>query len=542
VGIVIESRRPRPVPQKALKIITVFKKPPKLKSPDSNIKLTEASLSQSSAEIKADATLAKMTGQGELLPPGGASAKEIALGTSTNRPDNKRSNLPAKLTGSKIRIEKPSKWAIAGLIAMLMGLSAIWLVLFGPLAPISASLLQRQQKHAMALVILDNALMVNPKDHNLLSQRASVLQTLGKSQAALADASTLIALTDLSPGARAEAYAQRGEIYQSLSRQAESIHDLEEAGRLDKNSAGSFHRRAFYNIEYGNDPAAAVRLETLALTIDPNLPKSYLNRSCGYNQLGQYTKALEDSTKGLSLKAEWKNFPREVHPLLLNSRSLSYYGLNDLQNGIKDAQAACAETIKSAAGKDVYVTPLPFRNLAQYYLDNQQPQEAIKAIAATPHLLVDDGALLFFQKQAFEALNNPGAAKNAGPKTEGEIREAFHYFYSECFNYSRANDYQHTISAASRALQLKPENGWILRMRAQAYIGLKEYDKAIDDLTKCLAGQSSSLGLNGHLYHLRSLAERNLGQVDKAKSDEALAKHWGYQPRKQKRFRALQAL
>ncbi len=242
----------------------------------------------------------------------------------------------------------PSRWAIAGLATIILGFGTSALFLVGPLVPVTNFVLQRQNQFDLALAVLNNGLYVNPMDSRLLFQRALTLQKLGRIEEALADDNTLIARPGLSTSELADAYAMRGDIFGTRGKPTKALDSLKEASRLDKNSATSFHQRAYQNLRYESDPAEAARLETIALTIDANLPKSYLNRSNAYSHLGQDQKAVEDCTTALSLKVDWNRLPRHLRQELLNNRSDAHYGLNDLSNAVKDAEEACAETRKSS--------------------------------------------------------------------------------------------------------------------------------------------------------------------------------------------------
>ncbi len=144
-----------------------------------------------------------------------------------------------------------------------------------------------------------------------------------------------------------------------------------------------------------------------------------------------------------------------------------------------------------------------------------------------------DGALLAFQKEALLALNNQAAAKTAGPQSEAERNQAYQYFYDDTYTYSRYQDYRHTVDAATRALAVRPDALWVLRMRAGAYVGLKQYSKAIDDLTKGLADNTTVGAFKSDFYTLRSIAWKNLGQLDRAKADASDAARFGYQLQRQ---------
>jgi len=518
----------------------MFKKPEKLKSHGPKVKLTEAfapGQGDERAATPASSTSEPADGHGNPREHGVAGKSdqrdkpdqhehEVSLRSKSQQADLKSTVQP------RVKIEMPSAWTIIGLVTFLMTMSILGLFLFGPLVPVTNYFLQGQKQYALALAVLDNALRTNPNDLESMYQRAHTLQMLNMSKDALQQEDRLLATGRVDRPRLAALYAMRGEALMKLGGEKESLASLREAGRLDKSSATQFHVRAYLDLVSSDDPADAIKMETLALTIDPNLPKSCLNRSDGNNKTGHYQLAVDDCTRGLDLKVDWTKLPKGLREELLNNRSDAYYRLNDFKNSIKDAQDACAGNIKNATGTQDYPSERAYRSLVLSYLDSHQPAEALKVLDSVPKSVPPDGPLMQFRQEALTALNRKDEAKKAGPQTKDEQYEANRYFYGDTRYFYLAKDFEHTIGAATRSLRASPDSSWVLRMRGEAYSGLKQYGRAVDDFTKCLADKSAHPLFTADVYHLRSVAYQNLGQTDKAKADADQATRLGYQPEK----------
>lgn len=145
---------------------------------------------------------------------------------------------------------------------------------------------------------------------------------------------------------KTESYALRADILEQLGRHEEALKDLKYLASVNPDASLDFHHRAYDLIQGDGSPAEIVRLETMAIAINPKHPNFYINRSYGYSDLKQYQKAIADCDTGLALKS---TDPNVVSDLLTN-RADAEYGLKDYKACLKDCEEALA--IKSLSVDD----------------------------------------------------------------------------------------------------------------------------------------------------------------------------------------------
>ena len=500
----------------------MFKKPTKVKLKESSVKLTESATAEG-------------VNAGALVPSDqGAEKENTSASPNINKADSKgemAGQRPGQATGKARRVvfEKPSRLLVTILLTVTLGSGTVATLVTGPLAPFSASISHSYQLPFLALIILDGALYRDPRNTELLIQRATERETIGAHKQALQDIDLAISLLPADSPALAGAYAVQGQIYLAQDRRAEAEVALKKAGELNKNVATDYHQRAFKELESSKNPKLAITLETVALLIDPNLPKSYLNRSSGYWQTNQYQKAVDDCTTALALPVDWSSghYPDDLQQELLNHRSDAFYALGDYQSSIRDALAAADLTTKTTANTAHKPSPRPTRSLVKAYLAANQPDLALKAIEAAKDKIVRDGPLLLMQKQALLMLKKEREAQTAGPSTDKEIDQAFWEFNSDAIVYWHNKDYRNTVNACNLALLAKPNEFWVLRMRAEAYRGLKMWDQVVQDTTTAL-NSATGTHSKGWILYMRAEANENLNHAKEAAQDFKDAASEGY--------------
>jgi len=500
----------------------MFKKPTKVKLKESSVKLTE---SASTEAVNA----------GALVPSDqGAQKENTSASPNINKADRigkMAGQRPGQATGKARRVvfEKPSRLLVTILLTVTLGSGTVATLVTGPLAPFSASISHSYQLPYLALIILDGALYRDPRNTELLIQRATERETIGAHKQALQDINLAISLLPANAPDLAGAYALQGQILLELNRRVEAEVALKKAGELNKYVATDFHERAFKALEFSKNPKLAIKLETLALLIDPNLPKSYLNRSNGYWQTNQYQKAVDDCTTALALPVDWSSghYPDDLQQELLNHRSDAFYALGDYQSSIRDALAAADLARKTATNTAHKPSPRPTRSLVKAYLAANQPDMALIAIDAVKEKIVRDGPLLLMQKQALLMLKKELEAQTAGPSTDKEIDQAFWEFDSDAIVYLYNKDYRNTINACNLALLARPNEFRVLRMRAEAYRGLKMWDRVVEDTTSALSRETVTQ-LKGWLFFMRAEANENLNHAKEAAQDFKDAASAGY--------------
>jgi len=203
---------------------------------------------------------------------------------------------------------------------------------------------------------------------------------------------------------KTESYALRADILEQLGRHEEALKDLKYLASVNPDASLDFHHRAYDLIQGDGSPAEIVRLETMAIAINPKHPNFYINRSYGYSDLKQYQKAIADCDTGLALKS---TDPNVVSDLLTN-RAESEYNLGDYKACLKDCDDALTFKDMSADDKQMVLT-----NKAPALIAIKDYDNALIVCDEALQLIKDDkdSQLQFmeFKVQALEGRNSKQA-------------------------------------------------------------------------------------------------------------------------------------
>lgn len=180
---------------------------------------------------------------------------------------------------------------------------------------------------------------------------------------------------------KAASYSLRADILEQLGKHDEAAKDLTYLAQVSPESSLEFHQRAYNLIQDEGSPAEIVRLETMAIAINPKHPNFYINRSYGYSDLKQYQKAVDDCSTGLALKSSDINVVSD----LLTNRADAEYGLGDYKACLKDCDEALA--IKSLSDDDKQMVLL---NKAPALIGLKAYTEAIKVCDEALQSIKDD--------------------------------------------------------------------------------------------------------------------------------------------------------
>ncbi len=180
---------------------------------------------------------------------------------------------------------------------------------------------------------------------------------------------------------KAASYALRADILEQLGKHDEAAKDLTYLAQVSPESSLDFHHRAYELIQDDGSPAEIIRLESMAIAINPKHPNFYINRSYAYSDLKQYQKAITDCTTGLALDSSDKNVVSD----LLTNRAESEYNLAAYNACIKDCDAALA--INSLSNDDKQMVLL---NKAPALIGIKDYTEAIKVCDEALQSIKDD--------------------------------------------------------------------------------------------------------------------------------------------------------
>lgn len=142
---------------------------------------------------------------------------------------------------------------------------------------------------------------------------------------------------------QAESFLLRANALYALDRQSEALPDLQLVAKVKPQLAFDLHHKAFLLIRDDGDPSEVVRLESLAMAINPNVPKFYVNRAYAYTDLNQDQRAIDDCTFALAIRP----IDADVSTSLLQNRANAYNCAHRYKEALQDSELALKGTIKN---------------------------------------------------------------------------------------------------------------------------------------------------------------------------------------------------
>jgi tetratricopeptide (TPR) repeat protein len=142
---------------------------------------------------------------------------------------------------------------------------------------------------------------------------------------------------------QAESFLLRANALYALDRQSEAQSDLQLVAKVKPQLAFDLHHKAFLLIRDDGTPSDVVRLESLAMAINPNVPKFYVNRAYAYTDLNQDQRAIDDCTFALAIRP----IDADVSTSLLQNRANAYNCAHRYKEALQDSELALKGTIKN---------------------------------------------------------------------------------------------------------------------------------------------------------------------------------------------------
>lgn len=142
---------------------------------------------------------------------------------------------------------------------------------------------------------------------------------------------------------QAESFLLRANALYALDRQSEAQPDLQLVAKVKPQLAFDLHHKAFLLIRDDGTPSDVVRLESLAMAINPNVPKFYVNRAYAYTDLNQDQRAIDDCTFALAIRP----IDADVSTSLLQNRANACNCAHRYKEALQDSELALKGTIKN---------------------------------------------------------------------------------------------------------------------------------------------------------------------------------------------------
>ena len=223
------------------------------------------------------------------------------------------------------------------------------------------------------------------------------------------------------------------EQYKQVTSQAEKDKLREQIKDVDRDFLANQKNDAGLRLLYDKDYNGAIKTFNEVLELDPYNYKSYNNRGCIYDYLGQHEKAIKDYSKSIELN------PNEFTMYI--NRGLTYHSMKQYKLAIQDFDKAIQFK------PNFYVT---YTHRANIYFDLKQYEQAIQDFDKAIQLNPNDYSI---------------------------------YFSRGC-SYCQIKNYKKAINDFDDVLQLNPKFAFAYQLRGLCYQQLGDTIRAKADFAK----------------------------------------------------------
>ncbi len=318
-------------------------------------------------------------------------------------------------------------------------------------------------ENAKAIERLNTVIKMKPGLYDAYFYRGIAKFGLGDYTGAVGDFTETIRINPFFP----LAYQYRGIAKDALHNYNSALNDFDKAISLDVNNSGLYSARALTKINIQNYSAAVEDLNK-AIKLNSFIPEFYIYRAVAKSGLKQYKSAIVDCNKAIAINQfDAQAFVR---------RGLIYFQQEDYDKAIRDYNHALK--IKPDAAYTYYV-----RALAKYKKED---------IEGT---LADYGKVI--ELNPYNALA----------------------YYNRAMLYAQKGETEKAITDLLKVSEINPAHILTHYNRGQMRFEQKQYQQAIEDFTTAIDIYPDF----GEAYYMRSMAERKLGYMSKAKKDYRIA-------------------
>ncbi len=369
-----------------------------------------------------------------------------------------------------------------------------------PMPPEIAQLLE-QDDHAAALVKLGQMISERPKDAMLYSIRSTVYHRQGHRDEAIADLNKAIELN----GKDARLFNNRGFVLMGLQQFSTAMADFDQATKLAPDYSNPYNNRGLLMIAKGQYASAIEQLDQ-AVRLDPGYVDAYNNRGFAALQAGNIDGALADFNTAIKLNPKYVN--------AFNNRGLLRARVGDLDNAIIDfTNAMVMDPLnpkyyehRCEIYRKLSETKMVLADEAKHdwLLRLQELSSSILAKPKDINLLLERARHHLAGDDQSKAMDDVQRALKIDPKFVGAllVRGRIHL---------DLNDYQNALADANAALKIEPQQE-AYSLRGDACLGLKDYDKAIENYATARRIDASV----AEAYYGKSQVLQASGQVEAA--------------------------
>lgn len=365
---------------------------------------------------------------------------------------NSRSLPTTSATGKSVSVA--GRYRKAPLKAFLPLLLLIFVAYGSPALSLGGDLLCRMSEKgpAQSLYLYNFALTLNGKNIGALLGRAEAYKRLGQLDTALKDVEKALTIAKSAP-----ALALKGEI---LNREQQSPliwqEPVQEAAQTKEGKALALtYQKRAYQAVYGEaQPAEIIRLSSLALLLDKNLPRAFAYRANAYNQLGDYHRALVDCRQGMRCP-----LTKSDRALLYTQKAQALYGQGKLDDTIYSAMQA----LRLRPTEDNYT------DAVAYLMENGDYDQALSLTSKWRQDYKVSPEMKMLRKRLFQLKGLPHLAKEIKdiPWEQDIIAD---YYYQRALTFYKAKNYKNALKAANNAVSFyeKDEQAKAIAMCSEA--------------------------------------------------------------------------
>lgn len=287
---------------------------------------------------------------------------------------------------------------------------------------------------AQALYLYNFALTLNSKNTGALCGRAEAYKRMGKLDAALKDIEKALTIAKSAP-----ALTLKGELLNRAQQSPLVWQEPIQEAALTKEAkalALTYQKRAYQAVYSEALPAEIIRLSSIALVLDKNLPRAFAYRANAYNQLGDYHRALVDCRQGMQCQ-----LTKSDRALLYTQKAEAFYGQGKLDDTIYSAMQA----LRLRPTEDNYT------DAVAYLMENGDYDEALSLTSKWRKDCKVSPQMKMLRKRLFQLKDLPHLAKEIKdiPWEQDIIAD---YYYQRSLTFYRAKNYKNALKAANNAV------------------------------------------------------------------------------------------
>jgi tetratricopeptide (TPR) repeat protein len=233
------------------------------------------------------------------------------------------------------------------------------------------------------------------------------------------------------------------------------------------------------------------------IQLQPDNAEAYDLRGRAYCDLGEFEEALEDYNRALELAPNV--------PAYYNNRGWAYYNIGDLEHALSDYNRAIEFDTNFA---------YPYNNRGLIFMDQARYEEALADFEHAVALGYEPIELAEYNRQNALAMLERGPAPEPIQPAATEAPATAMELLVEGFDAYDTGNYEQSIAAFTRLIELAPDNYFGYVDRARVYATLGDYELAVADYTQAI----NITHLSNH-YTWRGMMYFNLRDYDDALDD-----------------------